>query len=250
MSNDPSAAPGTLYGIGTGPGDPELITLKAARLIGECPVVAHFCRRGGAGQARRIADAHLGEHQAELPLVYPVTTELPHGSAEYRERIEAFFDESAEQLAEHLAAGRDVAVLNEGDPFFYGSFMHAYLRLKDRFPSEVIPGVPSPLAAAAQLPTPLTMRDDVLTVIPGTLPEAELRAALTGADAVVIMKVGSHRDRIVGILEELGRSAEAWYVAKASMSDEAVMPLAEAPAQAPYFSLIVLPGRGVRADER
>jgi precorrin-2/cobalt-factor-2 C20-methyltransferase len=250
MSAEQPKAPGTLYGIGTGPGDPELITLKAARLIGSCPIVAHFCRRGSTGRARQIVEAHLGAGQEELPLVYPVTTELPHGSPEYRQRIEAFFDEAAERLAEHLAAGRDVAVLNEGDPFFYGSFMHAFLRLRDRFPTEVIPGVPSPMAAAAQLPTPLTMRDDVLTVIPGTLPEAELRAALSGADAAVIMKVGSHRDRIFAVLSELGRSEEAWYVAKASMADEAVMPLSEAPAQAPYFSMVVLPGRRVRADER
>ena len=250
MSNDVSARRGTLYGVGTGPGDPELITLKAARLIGECPVVAHFCRRGGSGQARRIADAHLNADQEELPLVYPVTTELPHGSPEYRERIETFFDESARRLTEHLNAGRSVAVLNEGDPFFYGSFMHAYLRLKDRFPTEVVPGVPSPMAAAALLPTPLTMRDDVLTVAPGTMPEADLRDALTHADAVVIMKVGSHRDRIVAILEELGRAGEAWYVARASTAEETVVPLAESPAVAPYFSMIVLPGRGVRADER
>ncbi|MFA9460447.1 precorrin-2 C(20)-methyltransferase [Thiohalorhabdus methylotrophus] len=246
MSNDHPIQPGCLYGVGTGPGDPELITLKAARLIGECPVVAHFCRRNGGGQARRIAEAHLRAEQVELPLAYPVTTELPHGSDTYRERIEAFFDESADALAEHLAAGRSVAVLNEGDPFFYGSFMHVYLRLRDRFPTRVIPGVLSATAAAAQLPTPLTMRDDVLTVIPGTLPEADLRDALADTDAAVIMKVGSHLGQITRVLEELGLREGAWYVAKASMEAEEVRPLAEAPERAPYFSMIVLPGRGER----
>ncbi len=238
--------PGCLYGIGTGPGDPELITLKAARLIGSAPVVAYFCRRGGQGQARTIADAHITADQRELPLVYPVTTELPHGSPEYRARIEAFFDEAAETVAEELAAGHDVVVLNEGDPFFYGSFMHVYLRLAERFPSHVVPGVPSPQAAAARLPTPLTMRDDVLTVIPGTMPDADLRAALRDTDAAVIMKVGSQRDTIVAALEELGLAERAWYVERASMEAEVVVPLAETPAQVPYFAQIVIPGRGVR----
>lgn len=242
----PPPAPGGLYGVGIGPGDPELITLKAARLIGECPVVAHFCRRGGGGQARRIAAAHIREGQQELPLVYPVTTELPSDSRAYRDRIEAFFDEAAEALAEPLAVGRSVVVLNEGDPFFYGSFMHVFLRLQDRFPVEVVPGVPSPMAAAAQLPTPLIMRDDVLSVVPGTLPESELRAALSAGGAAVIMKVGNRRAQILRILEELGRSEGAWYVARASTEEEDVRPVVEAPAEAPYFSMVVVPGRGVR----
>lgn len=246
MSDDPSPRPGCLFGVGTGPGDPELMTLKAARRIDESPVVAHFCRREGGGKARAIAAGRLRADHEVLPLMYPVTTELPHDSREYRERIEAFFDESAQRLAEHLAAGRDVAVLNEGDPFFYGSFMHVYLRLKDRFPTEVIPGVPSPMAAAAQLPTPLIMRDDVLAVIPGTLPEDDLRQALVDADAAVIMKVGTRRDQIIRILHELERVDGAWYVAQASMEGESVVPLTEAPAKAPYFAMIVVPGRGVR----
>lgn len=250
MSNDVSARPGTLYGVGTGPGDPELITLKAARLIGECPVVAHFCRRGGSGQARRIADAHVTEDHEQLALEYPVTTELPQGSPAYRQAVEAFFEDAAETLAGHLDAGRSIAVLNEGDPFFYGSFMHVYLRLKDRFPTEVVPGVASPLAAATQLPTPLIMRDDVLTVIPGTLPEADFRNALAAADAAVIMKVGTRRDEILRIMKELGRGEGAWYVERASMGQERVVPLEEAPDEAPYFSMIVMPGRGLRADER
>lgn len=175
-----SSDAGCLYGVGTGPGDPELLTLKAVRLIAESPVVAYFCRRGGRGQARAIVDAHLGTGQREMPLEYPVTNEIPHGSDEYRSRIEQFFDTAAEQLAAELEAGRSVVVLNEGDPFFYGSFMHVYLRLKDRFPTRIVPGVTSMMASAAQLPTPLTMRDDLLTVIPGTMPIDDLRQACRG----------------------------------------------------------------------
>ncbi|WP_038060005.1 precorrin-2 C(20)-methyltransferase [Thioalkalivibrio sp. HL-Eb18] len=237
---------GCLYGVGTGPGDPELLTLKAARLIAQSPVVAYFCRRGGRGQARAIVDAHLGTGQCEMPLEYPVTNEIPHGSEEYRRRIEQFFDACAEQLAAELEAGRSVVVLNEGDPFFYGSFMHVYLRLKDRFSTHVVPGVTSMMASAAQLSTPLTMRDDLLTVIPGTMPIDDLRQALQGTDAAVIMKVGTHRDAVVGVLQELGLSERAWYVERASTAEERVQPLSEIPERVPYFSMIVIPGRGVR----
>lgn len=246
MKVEMKQVPGCLYGIGTGPGDPELLTLKAVRLIEASPVVAYFCRRGGRGQSRTIADAHIKPEQHEIPLVYPVTTELPHGCSTYRERIEAFFDAAAQTLAEQLEAGYDVAVLNEGDPFFYGSFMHVYLRLSDRFPSCVVPGVASPLAAAARLPKPLTMRDDILSVLPGTLPDAELRSALAQVDAAVIMKIGSRRDAIFVALTDLGLAERAWYVERASMETEIVVPLAEMPANVPYFAQIIIPGRGVR----
>lgn len=247
MATETAIEGGRLYGIGTGPGDPQLITLKAARLIAAADVVAYFCKRGKRGNAREIADAHIGAAQREEPMVYPVTTELPHTSQEYRDRIEGFFDAAAEMLAGHLQAGRSVVVLNEGDPFFYGSFMHVYLRLKDQFPSTVIPGVASVMSSAALLPTPLTMRDDVLSVIPGTLPDTALRARLDGADAAVIMKVGSNLERIVGVLETLGMSERAWYVERSTMDAERFCPLSEAAVdKAPYFSMIVVPGTGER----
>lgn len=238
---------GRFYGVGTGPGDPELMTLKAARLVSGCDVVAYFCKKGKRGNARESADPHIRDGQREEPMVYPVTTELPHTSTAYRDSIEGFFDASAEMLAGHLAAGRSVAVLNEGDPFFYGSFMHVYLRLKDRFPSTIVPGVASVMGSAALLPMPLTMRDDVLTVVPGTLPDADLRGRLANVDAAVIMKVGSNLARIVAILDALGMSERAWYVERASMEAEVVQPLAEARVKkAPYFSMIVVPGTGER----
>ncbi|MDE1150186.1 MAG: precorrin-2 C(20)-methyltransferase [Azospirillaceae bacterium] len=239
--------PGTLYGIGTGPGDPELMTLKAVRLLHACPVVAYFAKRGGPGQARRIAAPHLPTAgQEEVAMVYPVTTELPPDSAAYNDAIEAFFDEQAERLAALLSAGRDVAVLNEGDPFFYGSYMHLHLRLTPRFKAVVVPGVPSLLGCAAQLPIPLTIRDDVLSVIPGTLGEAALAAALSAADAAAVMKLGGNLPKVRRVIEGLGLTARAWYVERGTTGEQRVHPLAEAPDVAPYFSMILIPGQGKR----
>lgn len=251
--NNPSAPaaplpPGTLYGIGTGPGDPELMTLKAVRLLRACPVVAYFTKRGGGGQARRIADSHLTGTQTEMPLVYPVTTELPADSPEYTAAIEGFFDESAGKLAAVLAAGRSVAVLNEGDPFFYGSFLHLHLRLAGRFPTQVVPGVPSVLGCAAQLPYPLTIRDDVLSIIAGTLPDAALATALRATDAAAIIKLGGNLPRVRRVVADLGLTERAWYVERGTMAEQRLSPLAEAPARAPYFSMILIPGLGRRGD--
>lgn len=246
---DQPPSPGKLYGIGTGPGDPELLTLKAVRLVQECPVVSYFCKRGGRGRARASCEAHISEQHIELPLVYPVTTELPHTSAEYHERIENFFDHAAKAVAEQLEAGRSVALLNEGDAFFYGSFMHVFLRLRDRFEITVIPGVNSVMACGALLPRPLIMRDDTLTVIPGTLDDEGLRTSMEAASAraTVIMKVGSNLPRICRIAEELGIAHRAWYVEKASMPEQRVMPLSDVgEARAPYFSMVLIPGPGVR----
>lgn len=245
MSGEP-LPPGTLFGVGVGPGDPELMTLKAVRTIGACPVVAYFCKRGTRGQARRIADQAIGPDQIELPMVYPVTVELPPTHPDYGRQIEAFFDESAERIAEHLAAGRSVAALNEGDPFFYGSFMHLFLRLSGRFKAEVIPGVTSMVCSASLLPRPLMLRDDVLSVIPGTLDEASLLRALTAADACVVMKLGQNLPKVRRAIAAAGLAERAWYVERASMDEQRFMPFLEAPDVAPYFSQIVIPGEGKR----
>jgi precorrin-2/cobalt-factor-2 C20-methyltransferase len=241
-----SPNPGTLFGVGVGPGDPELMTLKAVRTIGACPVVAYFCKRGTRGQARRIADQAITADQIELPMVYPVTVELPPTHPDYGRQIEAFFDESAERIAEHLAAGRSVAALNEGDPFFYGSFMHLFLRLSGRFKAEVIPGVTSMVCSASLLPRPLMLRDDVLSVIPGTLDEAALVRALTAADACVVMKLGQNLPKVRRAIAAAGLAERAWYVERASMEEQRFMPFLEAPDVAPYFSQIVIPGEGKR----
>ncbi len=238
--------PGTLFGVGVGPGDPELMTLKAMRIIGACPVVAYFCKRGTRGQARRIADQAIPPDRIELPMVYPVTVELPPTHPDYGRQIEAFFDESAERIAGHLAAGRSVAALNEGDPFFYGSFMHLFLRLSGRFATEVIPGVTSMVCSASLLPRPLTLRDDVLSVIPGTLDEESLVRALTAADACVVMKLGQNLPKVRRAIAAAGLAERAWYVERASMEEQRFMPFLEAPDVAPYFSQIVIPGEGRR----
>ncbi|MBK1838140.1 precorrin-2 C(20)-methyltransferase [Azospirillum sp. YIM B02556] len=245
MSGD-SLPPGTLFGVGVGPGDPELMTLKAVRTIGACPVVAYFCKRGTRGQARRIADQAISATQLELPMVYPVTVELPPTHPDYGRQIEAFFDDSAERIAAHLAAGRSVAALNEGDPFFYGSFMHLFLRLSGRFRAEVVPGVTSMVCSASLLPRPLMLRDDVLSVIPGTLDEAALVRALTSADACVVMKLGQNLPKVRRAIAAAGLAERAWYVERASMDEQRFMPFLEAPDVAPYFSQIVIPGEGKR----
>lgn len=240
-------AAGTLYGVGTGPGDPELMTHRATRVLRECPVVAYFCKRGRRGNARTTAEPYMAGDQLEVPLSYPVTTELPHGSDDYRQQIEAFFDDCAGELAGHLEAGRSVAVLSEGDPYFYGSYMHVHTRLCGRFHWSVIPGVMSMGGAAAMLPTPLTMRDDVLVVLPGTLPPDELLRRLHAVDAAVIMKVGSNLPKIRQAFRALGLSERAWYVEHASMERQAARPLMEVDGDAaPYFSMVVMPGKGER----
>lgn len=242
-----SGAIGTLYGIGTGPGDPELMTHRATRILRECPVVAYFCKAGRKGNARTTAEPYITAEHTEMAMAYPVTTELPHRSTAYQEQIEAFFDTCADNLAAHLEAGRSVAVLSEGDPFFYGSYMHVHLRLQHRFRSTVVPGVTCIGGGAALLPTPITMRDDILTVLPGTLPGDELIKGLAQADSAVVMKVGSNLPKIRQAFRALGLSDRAWYVERASMEQEITRPLSEiGDDPAPYFSMVVMPGKGTR----
>ncbi len=235
----------TLYGIGVGPGDPELVTLKAERLIRSAPVVVYFSAVGRPSHARQVVAALLGPDQAELHLVYPVTTEPLDPGLDYDSVLARFYDAVADQLAEILEDGRDIAVLCEGDPFLHGSFMYLHGRLAGRFPTEVVPGVPAMLGASARLGRPLVCRDEVLRVVPGTLDPEALADELRGAGAVVIMKVGRHLDKIRRAVEVVGLAERAWYVERATMEGERVLPLAEAPAEgAPYFSMVVVPSAG------
>jgi precorrin-2/cobalt-factor-2 C20-methyltransferase len=160
---------GRLIGVGTGPGDPELLTLKAVRALQEADVVTYFAKRGSNGNARGIVGPHYRETWIELPLVYPVTTEIHKDSRDYREAILGFYEESVHKVEEHLEKGRTVAVLSEGDPLFYGSYMHLHVRLCDRWPTEVIPGVTAMSGCWSQTGTPIVQGDDILTVLPGTL---------------------------------------------------------------------------------
>ncbi|WP_344502469.1 precorrin-2 C(20)-methyltransferase [Dactylosporangium maewongense] len=232
---------GRLYGVGLGPGDPELVTVKAARLVAAAPVVAFHSARHGRSIARSIAAPYLRDGQIEEALVYPVTTEEVR---DYRALIEEHYDAWAARLAAHLDAGRDVVVLCEGDPFFYGSYMHMHKRLSHAYATEVVPGVTSVSGASAVLGRPLVERDEVLTVLPGTLPVDDLAARLASTDSAAVMKLGRTFGAVRDALERAGRLDDAWYVERATTANERVAPLSTVdPAEVPYFSLALLPSR-------
>ncbi|HTI17169.1 MAG TPA: precorrin-2 C(20)-methyltransferase [Trinickia sp.] len=237
------AIPGRLYGIGVGPGDPELLTLKALRLLKAAPVLAYFVAKGKKGNAFGIVEAHLSESQIRLPLIYPVTTESLPPPLSYETVIADFYDTAAAVVAGHLDAGRDVAVICEGDPFFYGSYMYLHDRLAPRFEVEVVPGVCSMLGGAAVLGAPLVYRNQSLSVLSGVLPEDELRRRLADADAAVIMKLGRNFEKVRRVLDDLGLAGRALYVERATMQNQRIVPLAEVdPMASPYFSLLIVPG--------
>jgi precorrin-2/cobalt-factor-2 C20-methyltransferase len=240
-------ATGRLYGIGLGPGDPELLTVKAVRLIQASPVVAYFGKAGRRGNARAIVDRWLLRTCEELPLQYPVTTEIPFDDPRYVARLAAFYETSARSIAAHLLAGRDVALLSEGDPLFYGSFMHLFVRLKGRFPVTVVPGVTAMSGCLAAAQTPIAWGDDVLTVLPGTLPLASLVERLKGCDAVAIMKIGRNLAKVRAALISAGLLDRAIYVERATMENEIISPLAQkADDEAPYFAMVIVAGVGRR----
>ena len=242
-----AVTPGRLYGIGLGPGDPDLLTVKAVRTLERAPVVSYFAKTGRCGVARTIADRWIPAGCEELPLHYPVTTEIPFDDPRYRAQLSAFYAEAAETLGGRLAAGRDVALLCEGDPLFYGSFMHLYVRLRGRFACTVVPGVTGMSGCWTAAGEPMTWGDDVLTVLPGTLDEGALRARLAGADAAVVMKLGRNLPKVRAALEAAGLLERAVYVERGTMAAEMVMPLIEKQDDvAPYFAIVLVPGRGRR----
>jgi precorrin-2/cobalt-factor-2 C20-methyltransferase len=242
-------APGVkLHGVGLGPGDPDYMTVRALRLLQSADRLVHFCKRGKRGNARRIADAVVGEApEREIALVYPVTTELPPQHPDYACAMTAFYEASARQLAAELDAGRSVAVLCEGDPFFYGSFMHLWRRLKDSYAIEIVPGVTGMSGCWTRAGAPITWGDDVLTVLPGTLDRDTLARRLEVTDAAVIMKLGRHLPKVRQALIKAGLLERAIYVERGTMAEERVCPLADKPDdEAPYFSMVLVPGLGRR----
>ncbi|MEH3033186.1 MAG: precorrin-3B C(17)-methyltransferase [Aeromicrobium erythreum] len=229
--------------VGVGPGDPELMTVKAARLIGSADVVAYHQGVGKSSNARRIAADAFPDGVVEEVLQYPVTTGTTDHPGGYDGAMADFYDECERRMDAHLAAGRDVVLLAEGDPLFYGSAMYLHDRLSARYDCEVVPGVPAFAAATAAAGTPLVRHTDVLTVLPGTLPEPELARRLADTDGAIIMKLGRTFPAVRSALEQAGRLDGAWYVERASMDTERVLPVAEVDADSvPYFSLIVVPG--------
>ncbi|GAB4523185.1 MAG: precorrin-2 C(20)-methyltransferase [Roseibium sp.] len=224
---------GTLYGIGLGPGDPELMTLKAHRLISSAQVIAYPAPDTGESFARSIAADVIPANAREIPIVVPMRVD--------RFPAREIYDKAAGEIAAVLESGADVVTLCEGDPFFYGSFMYLFERLSSRFRVEVVPGVTSLTACAAQLRRPLTSRNDVLTVIPGPLPDDEIRRRIDAAQAVAIMKVGRHLPRLKALLSGMGLLDRAGYVERASLADQKVHRLVDLEAEsAPYFSMILI----------
>lgn len=240
-----SATPGTLYGIGVGPGDVRLLTLRAVGLVRSVDVVAYFAKRGHQGNARRIVDPLVTADRTELRLEYPVTEELPADGLPYQQQIGAFYRDSQERLSGLLKAGASVGLLSEGDPFFYGSFMHMWRRLAPLFPVEVVPGVTGMSGCWTRAGTPITWGDDTLTVLPGTLPEADLTARLKATDAAVIMKVGRNLAKVRRAVESAGFMSRAVYVERGTMPGERIQPLADcADQRGPYFGMVLIPGNG------
>ncbi|MEU8385093.1 precorrin-2 C(20)-methyltransferase [Streptosporangium sp. NPDC048865] len=243
MSDDVTGrATGRLWGVGLGPGDPELVTVKAARLIGQADVIAFHSARHGRSIARSVAAPYLREGQVEEALIYPLTTETTDHPGGYQGAIDDFYAACAVRLAAHLDAGRDVVVLCEGDPLFYGSYMHMHKRLSHRYVTEVVPGVTSVSGASAVLGRPLVERDEVLTVLPGTLPAEVLAERLASTDSAAVLKLGRTFTKVRDALAEAGRLDEAWYVERATTGQQRLAPLAEVdPGSVPYFSLALIP---------
>lgn len=227
----------TVFGVGVGPGDPELLTLKALRLIKSAPVIAYPAPEQGDSLARSIVAPHLPGDQTEIAIRMPLEVA--------RFPAQAVYDRAAEEIASHLRAGHDVAVLCQGDPFFYGSFMYLFGRLAQDWPVTVVPGVSSLTTCAAVLGAPLAARDDVLTVLPAPLPEDVLEARLKDADAAAVMKLGRHFPKVRRVLERLGLSAQARYVEHASMATQRILTLDQVRDDAvPYFAMVLVHRRG------
>lgn len=224
---------GTLFGLGVGPGNPELVTVKALRLLRSVPVIVYPANANGGSLAREIVAESIPPGRIELPFHMPCGID--------RGPVDLAYDRVAEEIDRHLTAGRDCAVLCEGDPLFHGSFQYLMERLSGRHRVEVVPGVASPMAATAAAGLSIASRDGVLTVLPATLPDAELVRHLSSGDSAVIMKLGRHSARVRAALEATGAGSRAVYVERATLPDQRVLPLAEAPDPAPYFSLILVP---------
>ncbi|MDP6391000.1 MAG: precorrin-2 C(20)-methyltransferase [Alphaproteobacteria bacterium] len=228
---------GTLYGLGVGPGDPELITVKALRLLEAATVVAYPAPEAGESLARSIVADYIPGDAEEIAIRMPLHSD--------RFPLDEIYDTAAEDIAGHLRAGRDVAVLCEGDPFFYGSFMYLFGRMAEDFRVEVVPGVSSPMACAAVLGAPLAAKNDVLTVIPAPLPSDDIRRRLEASDASAIIKVGRHFPRIRDLLDDMQVSDRARYVEHATMASQRILPLSAVDSDStPYFSMILLHARG------
>jgi precorrin-2/cobalt-factor-2 C20-methyltransferase len=239
---------GRIICAGLGPGDPDLLSVKADRAVRGARQLAYFRKAGRPGQARRIVEGLLAPDVVEHAMEYPVTTELPSDGAAYQSLLARFYDDWAERLMT-LAERDDVVVLCEGDPFFYGSFMHLHIRLQGRVEIEIIPGIPGMAGCWTATGISITWADDVMTVLPGTLGEDELVRHMTAADALVIMKTGRNLARVRRALRRAGRLERAWLVIQGAMPGERVARLAEVgDDDCPYFATVIVHGEERRPE--
>lgn len=237
---------GRIICTGLGPGDPDLISVRSDRVIRAATHVAYFRKRGRAGQARRIVEGMLRAGVTEYPMEYPVTTELPFDSADYRTALATFYDDWANRLAD-LSHSADVTVLCEGDPFFYGSFMHLHSRLQGRAEVEVIPGITGMTGCWNVTGEPITWGEDVLSVLMGTLPEDELARRMAEADALVVMKTGRNLPKVRRALARSGKLSRAWLVERGTMQGQRIVRLEEVEdGDCPYFAIVLVHGGGRR----
>ncbi len=238
---------GKIYGVGLGPGDPDLMSVRADRLLRNARHVAFFRKPGRSGQARKIVNSMIPEGAVEFPMEYPVTTEIPLNDPRYNELLAAFYEDCAHHLKALAEKGEDVVVLCEGDPFFYGSFMHLYTRLRDIAPVEVVPAITGMSGAWTATGDPITWGDDILTVLAATLPEEVLAERMAQTDALVVMKIGRNIDKVKRALKTAGMYDRAWIVEYAQMPNQRVCKLSEnCEGITPYFSIILVHGQGRR----
>lgn len=240
---------GRIICCGLGPGRPDLMSVRADREVRAATHVAYFRKKGRPGQARAIVEGMLSAEVREYPMEYPVTMELAVDSREYTELLTSFYDAWADRLA-RLSRDSDVVVLCEGDPFFYGSFMHLYTRLKGKAEIDVVAGIPGMAGCWNVAGLPIALGDDVMTVLMGTLPEAELELRVQNADALVIMKIGRNLAKIRRALTCAGRLKDAWLIERGTMPGERVAPLGDVDASdCPYFAIVLVHGRLSRRRE-
>lgn len=230
---------GRLFGVGVGPGDPDLLTLKAVAILSRVPVVAYPAPVGGESSARAIASPYLGSSAHRGSSIIEIAIEIPMRPGEIPAEP---YERGADRIASELDQGRDVAILCEGDPLFYGTFIYLLERLEDWYPCTIVPGVTSLTACAAAASLALVRRNEILMVLPGTLNSDALTTRLYNSGALAILKVGRHVQRLKSVLESGGRLEGAMLVEHATRAQERIRPLSDCGEQTvPYFSMILVP---------
>lgn len=224
---------GQIWGIGVGPGDPDLMTLKAHRILQVADVIAYPAPAGSDSLVRSIAAPHIPTGAEEFVISTPMDVA--------RHPAQDVYDWATDEIGKMADAGKSVVILCEGDPFFYGSFMYLYSRLSGSYDVKVVPGVSSVNACAAELGIPLAARNDVISAIPATLDAETLKVRLRAADTASIIKAGRHLKKVKQVLDTLGVTDNAMYIERATMDNQRILPLSQVSEDtAPYFSMIIV----------